>query len=584
MHPENNTLSRFECERPSILQVLLGKYTFGDHTEILFPAQSGNIYPDLTEVHENLHMHLCTSTTFGLFQKFLGLLLQDPDLPDYLRQVYECALDSSIDCSWFTHEGCATSAELIVAAARGPDAYRRSYRALPKNYKKAIEPFRAVLDSMRLPLFLAIFFSEALAHVALATNILDDMGVHSNALETKWDTYFASVERNPDNRLRILFREVLDPGLLQELSNTLWIAAKDTVNAATLAPEEIIARFNNLEKGRKFAFFDRIIETTISVLQPKLPFPMADIWPRDIFKKVRRLWESWFESLERMGVSLKRSYQLYEIPENFHDQCFDYALNISYVPKEEELRFIAAVIPYPALWDEVCKTNSFLYLHFIYNSASNSVPIELLYKGTSRTSPIRRTVIEPGGGYLYVQVIARSPDGLRYFPPLGSWGVDTPLRSYFGFVIRAKDLPSVFNQLKRLNRVLTMPEQTWDAISKLYGKESVSQESLEPIFIIPRMSTLGHWESIMRRATDNGTVWLFQEELESLNTTFCILVTKDGSKVYACPTAKVVTERLLEKSKNSSRVIARRPPAQLFLKGWDEWLYIFLHHYATLGF
>lgn len=584
MHHEDNTLSRFERQHPSILQVLLGKYAFGDHTEILFPAQSGNVYPDLTEIHESLHMHLCTSTTFGLFQKLLGLLLQDPNLPDYLRQVYERALDFSINCSWFTHEGCATSAELIVTVARGPDAYRHSYRDLPKNYKKAVEPFRAVLDSMRLPSFLALFFSEALAHVALATDILDDMVIHNNALETKWDTYFASIERNPDTRLRILFQEVLNHSLLQELSNILWIVAKDTVNAATLAPEEIIRRFDNLEKGRKFAFFDTIIETTVSVLQPKLPFPVADIWPRDIFKKVRRLWESWFESLEKMGVSLKHSYQLYKIPENSHDQCFDHELNISYVPKEEESRFIAAVIPYPALWDEVCKTNSFLYLHFIYNSASDSIPIELLYKGTSRNSPIRRMVIEPGGGYLYVQEIVRSPDGLRYFPPLGSWGVDTPQRSYFGFVIGAKDLPSVSNQLKHLNCVLTMPEGTWDAISKLYGQQSVSQESLEPVFIIPRMSTLGYWENIIRRAAKDGTVWLFQEELESLNTTFCILVTKDGTEVYARPTARIVTERLFEKSKDSSRIIARRLLAQLFSKEWNEQLRIFLHHYSTLGF
>jgi hypothetical protein len=123
--------------RPSIFDVVLGEYAFGEGITIFHSPTSLTSNYQLVELHETTHLHLCSCTTFGRFQKFLGELLKSPAIPNTLKLSYRRALDASVQHSWFIHEGVATASEFIVASmnmGRRADSFLES---LPNDYQNA---------------------------------------------------------------------------------------------------------------------------------------------------------------------------------------------------------------------------------------------------------------------------------------------------------------------------------------------------------------------------------------------------------------------------------------------------------------
>ena len=69
----------------ALLDVLLGEYRF--HDGITLYHGPGAVYEEisLTEIHESVHLHLCTLTSYGVFQRFISGLISHPGTPEPYR-------------------------------------------------------------------------------------------------------------------------------------------------------------------------------------------------------------------------------------------------------------------------------------------------------------------------------------------------------------------------------------------------------------------------------------------------------------------------------------------------------------------
>lgn len=573
----NKNFSFFESNHASIKQILFGMYSFGKgYTEIIHPNQSGNVIPELTELHESQHLHICSSTTFGLFQNCIGSFLKDPDLPSHLKQVYSCALTHSINHSWYAHEGVATTVELVAAARMGRKVYREIYVSLPNEYKKAVKPFQAALKLTTLPVFIGYGLSEALAHIAFASQILDDMCEHNNILNAGWESYFSRMDNSPDKRLNILYRKVLSHQLLKELSKKLLSITIEILSVST--PSEILGAFDKLPPNDVMNFNDRIIDETISFIKPKLPFVLATNDTYETMDKFKLFFGACLDYFEKNSISLRYNYRFLDKSQNC-DLRAEHSLNISYISKEIPINCIN-LLHSLNLWDELKKTNNILYTYFLFNFADEKIVMD--NEGSM--------VIEPGGGYIRMQAVTSSDVSFKYFSPIKYFSpmkLGNTDQSLYATAINvpASDILVAFENLGHTKHLLVVDEIIWDALIDKFEEQFLIQTFNKPLFIIIKESTLQHWVSIINLETGKKRVGIFQTKIETIDTKFCVLITEDSNKVYIRPTSSLVFNKIVEKYEGASNLVTQDILTEFGVKEkWIERMEIFIHHYATFGF
>ena len=268
----------FELTHRSINQIILGEYKFQNLVNIYHPEQTKNDFPILTELHESQHLHTCSSTPFGLFQKILGLLMDDPGLPKSLQKEFNTVLSYSIQHSWNAHEGIATAMEIVAAiSSGGPKFYKKIYDSLPADYRKAVEPFKNALFIAELPICIGYAFSQGLSHIVFSTPIFRDMENAQKVLTTNWGNYYSNLEASPDARLEALSELVLTREKLLKVSGELWAFTRNFLDATTASPLELLEKYLSLANDVKSDFEENAVLQTIKLFQDFLPFKLEKL-------------------------------------------------------------------------------------------------------------------------------------------------------------------------------------------------------------------------------------------------------------------------------------------------------------------
>lgn len=566
-----------DIHRPTVQDVVLGQYTFGGGIEVFHsPATSATAHT-LTEIHESCHLHLCSTTPFGLFQRHLGFLARAPEMPDELRTVYRTALGYTVEASWSTHEGVATSNELVVAVSLGQADAQEYLGSLPSDYRRALSPFVHLMLSLDLPewpLVMLSYLYEAIGYVALATSVLDDLRSHARFVSSRPEEYFSQAASRPDARLAILFGRASTESVRTALAQSVRQAVEEHLHCSR--PEEVSAAYMGLALRQQKAFNDQLRSSLITVLATHMPFPV--VGESACSSQYREHLAAWRDDLHRRGLACDD----YSAQGQADDPWpLDHYCCINYVHAKDKDRSTKGGLVYlpfsgpEQLSTWISQTGAPLYVSLKPNFTPNRIP----FGGTE---------LEPGGGFVLIHAGAPSDDQSRFVCPLQHGRTD-----FAGSALAVSFKPEEGNQLLRafggIDHVLSMDEVAYRHLGTQRGitTDDVGGACRPPICVIAASSALDHWNEIVRQLLQNGEAFICQQtdrRIRPSQQTACVVGSRNGRVVFVRPTSPVVVLRLKELCDRLVVVESYATLAEWFGEDWTRRLAMCLEHYYQMGY
>lgn len=545
----------------------LGDFRFGGGIRIYNQnATPFAIDPFLVEAHETYHLHMSISTPFGVFQNFLGLIVSSDDIKNSGKSVYRNGLNATKQNSWMTHEGVATTCELLVCLMQNREKVARSFAVLPSEYKKACEPLCKIVSKIPLPLVIGPEIVEAIGYIALATPILRDMGDHSIFIKTDWDHYFRDTNRNPDLRFAIL----LDTLSSQQVRNRIFDSVLDALNTLGLPSEEIkfVGCYRNLTIKKQKECSDAVRKATINSLRLDISLSVEE--EDNIVPLYGSMKQSWFAKLGFTNVQHK--FIENPKPSDIEEQLRIFLDQIDYVPPKDQEMFPEGIL--------FIRNPEISYANNLKNYG-NPIYAKLLYNGSTENAgaPDNPLMMPIGGSLLHLHAAKHIAEGFYFTCPIDH---QNPKHANAACIVKIlpEELNDFYNGFLKIDCVICLDEGTyrWSPDHmKLFLKEHDG-----PILIIPTSSGLTRWCEIIRDLLGSEHV-LGCYGVNNKAGDFCIMSSKDGHFVLARPTSKIVYSRIL---KNNDFIQSYRDWDDLskqFSPVWSLKLRIACNHYIGFG-
>jgi hypothetical protein len=556
--------------RASVLDVVLGEYRFGKGIRVFHSDSAVSSDHDLVEIHETTHLHLCKTTCFGLFQQFLGTAITSGVLPNDLDRSYRAALSATVQHSWLTHEGIATTTELSFALFRSKELAARVAKALPDDYRRATSLVEAGLVKIDIPIVAFHPVLEAVGFVALGTSILEDMRDHDSFLSTDWGVYFQDSERDPDERLGVVLGEMSKKALTDKVSGVFAQLAGKYFACSNLA--EFYARFVETKVEDRQKFFDELREATISVIAASMPFAT----PREaaLNEMNRNLVRSWFANLEKVGV---KCHYTEGSPASQPAERLRVVLNeLDYAPSGDGFAKGFLCVPFKdfARYSEETDAAHPLYVTLWHNPSDERVG-----------KPNTPTEMKPGGGWLIMHMAHREGSTLNYVCPMqisAEQERETPLV----LVYEPDDKRRLFDVLNKSNWALCVGEPVYRKLSDQDEPTLIFRNVPKPVVIVPKASTLDHWEQVLAQLPQAGQLWSCYVERgpeAGKSVGFLVFATANGDFAYARPTSGITYDALIRERRNVTPLDNTDGFSSVFSPEWTERLKLCCEHYYAYG-
>lgn len=531
-------------DRASIFDVILGQYSIGQGIEIYHGREIGSHDVTMTTLHETCHLHMCSSTPFGLFQRRLGWLTGHPPVSPRLRTRCQVALNASIDQSWFTHEGVASTAELLLTLiAHGSDCYVELFSSLPEDYKKAVIPFIQFLSKLEIPVLVHNPVCDAIGYTSLATNILEDMVNVSTFERTDWNFYFNSPEKCPDHRLKMILNQLSLPDVRSELINK--INELITTEFGRLSPDDFASAFADLPVNQKLRLNDKVYFTSIKEIIDRVDLKIES--PYMVKKKNITIATSWAENIE--GIEIDETDSTPEQDRDLSEELSILLDKIEYTPTSSDFTDKVANLTFTdreQVWNYVHSSEATLFLNILYNESDQVVGGE---------NPL---AIPPKGACLFMHACTEAKDGIRFYCP--SSGIpDEDVSSPLAIVVKADELNQVIFEIKNVKHIICLKEGPHSAFIENYGKALIDGDSNRPIIIFAQSSTPSHWSNIIDNELPNGDIWYCLESIDWQNqgmADFLLAGSSNGSIVFIRPASSFALEHI--KSNSANRIVSIR--------------------------
>lgn len=184
--------------------LLSGYYDFGPLYYVVVDETLA--HTRLVAVHERTHINLATSSTSGLFLKFLCFLSRRPHYkhtPQFLERVFALSVESARD----VHEAAATYQEFCVAEHIGYEGAADMEARLDGDYKS----WRAIYDDFfprTIPPWARGNLAYHLSRYALNNTILRDYAELTDNKLRGFSTYLDRQSIDPSRRLRRLMKTI----------------------------------------------------------------------------------------------------------------------------------------------------------------------------------------------------------------------------------------------------------------------------------------------------------------------------------------------------------------------------------------
>lgn len=554
----------------SILDVVLGEYQFHSGIKIYHGTGTANHDTSFTELHESVHLHLCTVTSFGSFQRFLGGLINRPGTPDNFRRAGEIALSLSIDESWFTHEGAATFSELTYYMLKhGPDRKHQFVDTLPEDYHRALMMYLTMLWPLQIPLVWQAQLCEGIAQVALTTGILVHMRDPEAFADLDFASYFGEADdRSPDKRLAII-------GAVLKLPETPSILKQqiDTVLRKSLGNHPLNKQFNTyckLSVEDKKIINDNLRAVTIEVCSARVPF--QTLTDEEVHSLERELWDSWASMLPNMAPrATERSLE--PRTSSFNTQLKYTIDQLDYSPSEDSFGN-NLIIPFDARTEVlqfVASSRHRLYVHISHNPTSTKI-------GTDSFS------IPSAGAAVWIQAANQSAKSIDYMFPMD--GIKSEYRED-GCIILCdnEQLWALLRELDEIDHVRSVFQWPINRWRPIRFPQMLVSEKHHPLFVIPAASTSEHWTRTISEIDMLTLHWLHHCQNSSAEhlRTFLLLGRTDGTIVWGRPTSSVIMEWFKRTNPFTASISLVNELPNTYLKHWYDRLTLACHHYLMRG-
>jgi hypothetical protein len=540
---------------------------FGFSTGIrIYNIASASLESSFVEVHESYHLYMTLSTPFGIFQNILGFIVSSDDIQLSIKPFYHEALKATKEKSWNTHEGVATTCELLFCLFHSKETASHTFDILPLEYKKACVPLCKIISQIPLPLIVSYPIVEAIGYISLATPILRDMGEHSVFAKTDWEHYFKDIDRNPDLRFAIL----LDTLSSQQARNKIYNSVIDAFNTLGLPSEEIkfIDCYRNLTIEKQKHCNDMVREAVINSLRSNISLTVED--EANITPLFRFLKQSWISAL---GINHIQN----SIVENPNPS-----------DKEAQLRIFLDKTDYVPPPNQEMHPEGILFIHnpnFVFvdnlNNYGNPLYAKLLFNGSSEDiGTLDNPLMMPiGGGVLLLHAVKHIAEKFHFICPIEH---DNPKHANATYA--KKYLPeriiNFCNDLSKVDCIICLDEMAYRWLPnhmKLFLKQYNG-----PMMIIPTSSRLSWWCETIRDLLGCEHV-LGCYGVNNVARDFCIMSSQDGHVVLARPTSQIVYSRILKNNNFIQSCSDWNDISKQFSPEWSLKLRIACNHYLQFG-
>ena len=284
---------------------LNGFYEFGDHYYVVLGSKYVN--SNYAAIHERTHVNLCSSTSFGLFQKFIQYLRYYSDFilkPSFVEAIFRCLFTHARD----VHEATATYNEFCVASHHKDPVLEAMDKALPGDYRA----WRRIFDDFfpsTIPAWARGNLAYHLARYALNTQILEDCSTLNDNIIHNFNAYLNLDANNPNMRLIRLLECIKRYGIDAYFEEyiSFYFNIQNELHVAYQS-RTIDNRKKTYAIQRQFM---EIMDKAVLKLSPYDPiFQASCITDRSIVTKVNSLIANWCHSLVTSGYSTKLSFRI----------------------------------------------------------------------------------------------------------------------------------------------------------------------------------------------------------------------------------------------------------------------------------
>lgn len=226
---------------------ILGSFDLIGSVEIHLAHHSSDTHPGYTYIHEESHLRLVSTTTFGELQLIIANLIGktgSAPLPSWMISA-EKLLAETIESSWYAHEGYAVFRELIYGKLLLGHEVKKP-PALPSSYQRAYDIFKGAVQSVfdgEAPFF-QIAVARCIAEASFNTPILGILPLEKLS-ENAILEHLSESPHRPDYRVRLISKLIQQQGFSSDLSQRLITMFSDACHKMGLDDADSPLRLSN---------------------------------------------------------------------------------------------------------------------------------------------------------------------------------------------------------------------------------------------------------------------------------------------------------------------------------------------------
>ena len=563
----------YESEYVSIDSYLRGSFDFSDKSTILITEEANQPTRLLTEIHEVMHSHVCSSTSFGVFQKLLANFSRERDLPRSIRNKLLRFLNRSIKHSWMIHEGISTTAELIHAYNCSEELYHSHYRMLPKSYQSATDPFFRLIVELRLPVFVNLSFCEAMAHIGLNTPILDDFLSLTTLLDTDPGKYFEDPSTRPDSRLTEICQVAGASLVSKDCRRRILETLKEHLQPKSLSYADLVDKWKQITREENQRIRDEVLGTSEAVLGSYgFTFPFVFTNPSRLNNQLKQVLLSWYNFFFDNNLLARRDIEVrfLESPES----RLDHELNIEYPHSLRSTVCINESYSHE-LWQDLMERSASLYCLYMQNPTATSFAIDYQHY----------MMLEPGDSYYRFHQYVLKPSRVEYRCPLSQLAqLDYPC----ALTVTSALANEVFESIRASECIMVIPEHFLSSLptvaSSRSGQDTFGGTS-QLLFVQTSSGAISHWNNVFDLRMADERARYCHARADDPDVDFLFVYLPRRNQVFYSATSSLVINRLIETRNLRLTEIGRL--SEQWPNSVDSVLikmFIVADHYARFGF
>lgn len=497
----------------------LGYYDLDDKTHVIIPSDRYNGQVESTIYHENTHLYLFSCTSFGLFQKLLGLLQsRGAYLPKAIRDRVDRLLDYSLSESLLVHEGVATFCQIAYLANKlSPTAASEYLSNKPERYQAGCSRIKAIVESLSLPFLDVDDAAKAVCESVLNTSILE----HSTVVYEDDESILLRMirEESPNERLNRLWSSLTH-------AETLRMLRSNIITAATDAFGDVCSTSGRIPYEERHVAYSAIMKSIDATIFPV--YGSGD--SHFILRRLKAVTSKLRHRAHELGLTELADLEFIVVP---REETVEYEGNVEFRPGKPPDKEIAAI-------DCLLQKHEALKMleeYSLHNEGRHLLYFHVLepFIGTERTRGATLVHCGPGD-----EIIIVDDYDMAANQRLGKQMI---LR------IKSTDVVSLAIDAASRNAVLVSSLHYFDATQPEYlkRKRSILQDINKECrihYYLPR-TTLDFLKSISEQLLRDAKVTVLQSYAQHLDLCFLFLLLEPTNSVWFAPIGRLTLSRFL---------------------------------------